>query len=147
MRVIVPWRESVGPLCALRAMSLTFTVVVVLPAALMAQQFVQETSTRFPIPNPAEWTNQLTIGDLDNDGDLDIVFANGGDFSAPGTPRMVRIFINNGLGFFTDESELRAGGHGGLTGLHRGVELGDIDNDGDLDMILAQDFNRLPNLL
>ena len=109
-----------------------------------AQQFVQETSTRFPNPNPAEWTNQSTVGDLDNDGDLDIVFANGGGFSTPGTPDLVRVFINNGSGFFTDESVLRTGG---LAGLHRGVELGDVEQDGDLDVILTQDFNRLPNLL
>ncbi|MEK6674647.1 MAG: FG-GAP-like repeat-containing protein [Planctomycetota bacterium] len=124
--------------------SRTVTVVLLLASAVGAQQFVQETSTRFPIPNPAEWTNQLTIDDLDNDGDLDIVFANGGDFGSPGTPQLVRIFINNAFGFFTDESVSRTGG---LTGLHRGVELGDVENDGDLDIILAQDFNRLPNLL
>lgn len=119
-------------------------VLMIVASTVSAQQFVQETSTRFPIPNPAEWTNQLTIGDLDNDGDLDLVFANGGTFSSPGTPDPVRIFINNGSGFFTDESMSRTGG---LTGLHRGVELGDVENDGDLDIILSQDFNRMPNLL
>lgn len=109
-----------------------------------AQQFVQETSTRFPSPNPTEYTNQLTIGDLDADGDLDIVFANGPGFSSPGTPQPVRIYLNNGNGFFTDDTVPLADG---VTGLFRGVELGDVDNDGDLDMILVQDFNRLPDLL
>lgn len=130
-----------------RILRLAAVSATLLASFAHSQQFLQETATRFPVPNPAEWTNQLTIGDVDNDGDLDIIFANGGQFSSPGTPEFLRIYINNGLGFFTDESDIRAGGHGGLTGLHRGVELGDVDNDGDLDMALAQDFNRLPNLL
>lgn len=123
---------------------LLLTILLVGTTPVNAQQFIQETSTRFPNPNPAEWTNQSTVGDLDNDGDLDIVFANGGGFSTPGTPDLVRVFINNGSGFFTDESVARTGG---LAGLHRGVELGDVEQDGDLDVILTQDFNRLPNLL
>jgi hypothetical protein len=107
-------------------------------------QFVDQTSTRFPSPGFSEWTNQLTVGDLDGDGDLDLVFANGGNFSTAGTPQKLRIFINNGLGFFTDETDARTGG---LTFLARGVELGDIERDGDLDIIVAQDFNRQPTLL
>ena len=46
-------------------------------------QFVDETSTRFPQTNPTEYTNQLTIGDLDGDGvvgvaDLLILLGNWG---------------------------------------------------------------------
>jgi len=106
------------------------------------QQIVEETSTRFPIPNPAEYTNQLTIGDLDGDTDLDIVFANGGNFGSPGPLLVQRVYINDGSGHFTDESVARLN----FFGLCRGVELGDIDGDGDLDMIFAQDFDRLPAL-
>jgi hypothetical protein len=112
--------------------------------AALAQQFVEQTTTRFPSPNPAEWTNQVTFGDIDGDGDLDILFANGGNFSSPGTPQLLRVYINNGSGFFADETMARTGG---LTGLHRGVELGDCDLDGDLDVVGAQDFNLLPTLL
>ncbi len=119
-------------------------VAVAVAASVGAQQFVEATATRFPFPNPAEWTNQVTVGDIDNDGDLDLLFANGGNFSTAGTPLKVRIFLNTGVGFFKDETDDRTGGH---TGLYRGVELGDCDRDGDLDVVLAQDFNRLPNLL
>ncbi len=115
-----------------------------IPAALaQAQQFVEQSTTRFPQPDPSEYTNQLTIGDIDNDGDLDIIFANGGNFSSAGVNQRVRIMINNGVGVFTEESAARIGSH---TGLYRGVELGDIEGDGDLDMILASDFNRQPRL-
>ena len=122
--------------------SMTALAVLLGVPTAWGQQIVEETSTRFPSPNPAEYTNQLTIGDLDGDGDLDIVFANGGNFSSPGPLLPQRVYINDGSGHFTDESAERLN----FFGLCRGVELGDIDNDGDLDMIFAQDFNRLPAL-
>src|SRR5262245_57678292 len=106
----------------------------------MAQQFQDQTASRFPV-SPNDYTNQLTIGDLDNDGDLDIIFANGGGFSSPTAPYVLRIYINNGSGVFTDESVARTGG---LAFRARGAELGDVDGDGDLDIIVANDFNALP---
>jgi FG-GAP-like repeat len=110
------------------------------PAA--AQQFVDETATRFPKPPAMDYSNQATMGDLDGDGDLDLIFANGGGFSTPGTPEPQRVYINDGTGVFSDESAARLG----FSALARGAELGDIDDDGDLDLIVAQDFDRQPAL-
>lgn len=120
-----------------------FGFALAIASTVSAQQFQEQSSTRFPQPAPSEYTNQATVGDLDGDGDLDIVWANGGNFSSPGTTQFARIFINDGTGVFTDESVVR----GAVRGLARGVELGDIDGDDDLDMIIAQDFNRRPTLL
>lgn len=119
---------------------------IMLLAGMVASsyQFVDETTTRFPQPGLLEYTNQVTVGDLDGDGDLDLVFANGGNFSSAGIPQKLRVFINNGAGVFTDETDARTGG---LTFIARGAELGDVDRDGDLDIIIAQDFNRQPTLL
>jgi hypothetical protein len=123
----------------------------VLPAALLAaaiapvalaQQFVQQTSTRFPTQN--EYSNQCSAVDIDNDGDLDLVWANGQGYSTQGTQLQMRVYVNNGSGVFADESATRAAG---VVGWYRGVEAGDIDRDGDQDLILANDFNKRPQLL
>ena len=113
-------------------------------APAVAQQFQLETAARFPNPNPAEFTNYIAVSDIDNDGDLDLIFANGGNFSTAGPNQLVRVYVNNGVGVFVDESVMRTGG---LTGIFRGVAVGDVDRDGDEDVILSADFNRRPQLL
>ena len=107
-----------------------------------AQQFTEQSSTRFPAPALSEYSNQITVGDIDNDGDLDLIFANGGNFFTQGPPQMQRVFVNDGTGNFTDESMTRLN----FIGLCRGTEMGDIDGDGDLDLIFSQDFQRQPAL-
>jgi hypothetical protein len=51
------------------------------------QQYLSET---------AEWTNRVEVADLNGDKLLDIVFANGGDYSEPGALESSRVFINQG---------------------------------------------------
>ncbi|MCH9646697.1 MAG: VCBS repeat-containing protein [Deltaproteobacteria bacterium] len=116
--------------------------LVLSSTAAHPQQFADATATHFPSPGPAEFTNQVSVGDLNGDGHLDLVFANGGGFATAGTPEVQRIYINDGSGNFTDESASRLG----WSGLCRGVEMGDMDDDGDLDLIFAQDFERRPAL-
>lgn len=70
-------------------------------------------------------THDIALGDLDGDGDLDAFFANGETES--GQPNSV--WINRGGGDFQDSGQsLR------LTDA-RSVALGDLDDDGDLDVI------------
>ncbi|MBM4100197.1 MAG: VCBS repeat-containing protein, partial [Planctomycetes bacterium] len=126
---------------ALRGLAVVaLAVIPCLPAA--AQQYVQQTSTRFPVQ--FDYTNQCTVVDIDGDTDLDIVWANGQGYSTQGTALPVRVYVNNGLGVFADETATRAAG---ITGWYRGVEAGDVDRDGDWDLILANDFNKRPQLL
>lgn len=68
-------------------------------------------------------TFQVALGDLDNDGDLDAVFAN------PMT-HASEVWFNNGDGTFIDSGqELTKYGHG--------VVLTDLDKDNDLDAIIT----------
>jgi hypothetical protein len=77
----------------------------------------------------------VTIGDVDNDGDLDIYVANETDPSS--------LFINNGVGQFENKAGIFGVGGAGDNG--QGVAFGDIDNDSDLDLFVASfgSSNRL----
>ncbi len=127
---------------AISALLNAVSLAAVVTSAAHAQQFVDQTSTRFPVQ--AEYTNQCTLVDIDGDGDKDIVWANGQGYSAIGTLLKPRVYINNGAGVFADETDVRMPG---VTGCFRGVEAGDFDGDGDWDIILAQDYNRQPLLM
>ena len=64
-----------------------------------------------------------TMGDIDNDGDLDIIVTNSW-FDA-------LVFLNNGKGQFTESHEKT----GGSWFYGHGLALGDLDGDGDLDLL------------
>ena len=68
-------------------------------------------------------TNAAGLGDLDGDGDLDLVCANMHDNDS-------RVWLNDGVGKFTPTDQL-------LTQEGHGVALGDIDLDGDLDIFMT----------
>ncbi|MEJ7730034.1 MAG: VCBS repeat-containing protein [Polyangiaceae bacterium] len=74
---------------------------------------------------------QVGVGDFDRDGDLDIYAPEA--FGAPD-----HLWMNDGAGVFTDEAATRLpsglGSHAG------GVRVGDLDNDGDLDLVVADGY-------
>jgi len=124
------------------AVGVSLAVIAFAVQSASAQQFVDQTSTRFPVQ--VEYTNYIAVGDIDSDGDLDICFANGQGYSSLGTLLKPRIYINGGTGIFTDQTDTRAAG---ITGCFRSAEFGDVDLDGDLDLLLGQDYNRQMLLL
>ena len=82
--------------------------------------------------------------DYDNDGWLDIVAANGAVFSletlaAAGDPfpfhQTNQLFRNDGSGGFEDVSS-EAGEAFALSEVSRGTAVGDVDNDGDTDLLI-----------
>jgi hypothetical protein len=66
----------------------------------------------------------VSLGDLDGDGDLDMVFANYFSYDAS-------VLLNNGDGTFASQTRYSAG-----AGPYS-VSLGDLDADGKLDMAVA----------
>ncbi len=72
-------------------------------------------------------------GDIDNDGDLDVFIANSG-FYAEQTNQLYR---NNGDGTFT---QITPDAFTSAPGCSYGSAFGDIDNDGDIDLAVANGF-------
>jgi len=68
------------------------------------------------------------LGDFDQDGDLDLVVTSA-PFPAPGSS--IRIFLNNGQGSFRPDQQL------GVGNSPIGLAVGDVDGDGDLDLLTA----------
>jgi len=76
-----------------------------------------------------------SFGDVDNDGDLDMY--TGAGYSDPN-----KLFLNDGNGYFDDAT---ASSGTSCTNYTRGTELFDADNDGDLDLVVANE-NRSSQL-
>lgn len=83
------------------------------------------------------------VVDLDLDTDLDIFVSNGDARKLVGCPSLV--FINDGHGLLTEQSK-QTGVAALPPRVSRGVAAGDMDNDGDLDLLIIN-LNDRPVLL
>jgi VCBS repeat protein len=94
--------------------------------------FTNETATRLPVLSLNSFGGGF--GDVDNDGDNDLVLVDAGPsaFSSPGG--LARLFLNNGAGVFTlaPATQLNAVNKIGA----QNAQLLDVDNDFDLDVIV-----------
>jgi FG-GAP-like repeat len=81
--------------------------------------------------------NDFALGDFDRDGDLDLMVANFG--FAPGSDNAA-VLVNDGTGAFGAPITTLLGA------FHSGVEVGDLDLDGDLDGIFSFFVNSPGNL-
>src|SRR5215475_4774069 len=86
---------------------------------------------------PETMAGGVAVFDYNNDGKLDIFFANGADIHSliKTSPKYSnRLFENDGKGNFKDVTE-----KAGLTGVgfSNGVAVGDYDNDGHLDLFVG----------
>lgn len=81
------------------------------------------------LPMDSSWAVDAEIGDVDGDGDLDLVVCHqrGAVATSP------QLLINDGQGVFRDETVQRLPA---LQMSPSGASLADVDNDGDLDLLI-----------
>src|SRR5262245_22042125 len=77
------------------------------------------------LPLDSDPTRDVARGDVDGDGDLDLVSGNWGQS---------RLYLNDGSGIFTDATAGRMPIRNDRTTC---VAFGDVDGDGDLDLVLG----------
>ncbi|MFW9894022.1 MAG: FG-GAP repeat domain-containing protein, partial [Candidatus Thorarchaeota archaeon] len=77
-------------------------------------------------------TWSVALGDLDGDGDLDIITGNGGDEGEQN-----RVYLNDGQGNFDKLGNAQSFGTGADN--TQSVAVGDVDGDGDLDIAVGND--------
>src|SRR5262245_23840423 len=109
-------------------------------STISAQQFTNVSAGS--IPSLGSATEAAKFGDWDLDGDLDLVYANGGD----NNNQQSRLLFNKGLsgnggtgagtiGTYSDATATRLTPN--FTQSSRDVQIVDIDNDGDLDFYIS----------
>ena len=122
-----------------RSLSATALAAGLFTSLASAQQFSYQTGL---IPGTPRWTEGVEAADVDNDGDLDLFFAEGDGFVSAGTKRqnvlVINQFVGSGSLSFTNESVARLGAR---VSNAKGVATGDVDGDGWVDAVFANGFN------
>lgn len=96
------------------------------------------------IGETGQWTNKVEIADINGDGRPDLLFANGGNYSEPGTPEPNRAFLNDGPGRrFIDRS---AATFGATPDLARVIKARDLSGDGIVDIIVGTTYQTQSRL-
>jgi len=119
-------------------------VVALVPTTAEAALWRDVTATA--LGTTGGWTNKVDLADLNGDGRIDILFANGGNYNEPGDPTRCGVWINEGteggVPKFADRS-VEILGDGDLA---RVIKARDVNGDGIVDILVGNTYERKSRL-
>ena len=98
-----------------------------------------EDATAATIGATKEWSNKLELADINGDGLVDILFANGAGYSSAEGAEQSRVFLNQGAGKPFKEVSAQVFPNKGQT---RVIKARDINNDGKVDLLVGNSFGN-----
>lgn len=99
--------------------------------------------TSAAIGKTGAWSNKVDLADIDGDGDVDLLFADGGQYDTPGSPLVNQIWINDGNAVFEDRSIDVLGDSGDLA---RVIKARDLNGDGVVDIVVGTTYETQSRL-
>lgn len=149
--------ESVGPIAMADVNGDTLVDLVVAGGyddltLITDRQYLNDGAGNFVLdsgamPAPVGLTNTIEFGDVDGDGDVDMMIASGEATHLGGSGGICRLLINDGLGNWSEQFAFSAMAWNDATWAVSALRFGDIDNDGDLDVFGARIGGGAPNVL
>jgi hypothetical protein len=100
-------------------------------------------ATKTTIGATKEWTNKVELADIDGDGLVDILFANGGDYDYPGEPTFSQVFLNQGPDQMFEEVTRQVLPNAMLA---RVIKVRDVNADGSPDILVGTTFQTQSRL-
>lgn len=102
-------------------------------------------ATAKTIGETSDWSNKVELADLNGDGLVDLLFANGGKYREPGEPTASQVFLNQGPGKpFVDATKDVFGEEPMLC---RVIKAADVDADGDIDVFFGGTYETASRLM
>lgn len=107
-------------------------------------EFLWRDVTADTIGSTGQWTNKVELADINDDGWVDLLFANGGFYDTPDSPRSSYVFLNRGSGQPYEEVADDVLGPDGM--LARVIKVRDVNQDGQPDIMAGTTFQTQSRL-
>jgi hypothetical protein len=102
------------------------------------------TKTTIGATTGSSYTNRVELADINDDGLVDVLFANGGDYETPGEPDFSKVFLNQGPGQMFKKATQQV--FGPTTMLARVIKVGDVNADGSPDILVGTTYQTQSRL-